>query len=219
MACSGSYCNNFGTGVTTCRGHRSVCFTNRPLSGWSPTAGRVIDSFSLDDLRVKIMQEIDRYNVWQSQNRQPLYSKFDPGALSVGRTIAASHVNNLAATLGITGQGGTNLTILATDWKQVWDRYNAVRQDCICNSDCSCNNVCACHNDCGCNYSDVRLKENVKFINTVNGLNIYSWNYIWDANCTYQGVLAQELLDTEYANAVKSDSNGFYMVDYKKLPI
>jgi hypothetical protein len=52
--------------------------------------------------------------------------------------------------------------IQETDWGTgIKDKYNAIRQDCICNSDCACNNVCACHNDCGCNYSDERLKTDI----------------------------------------------------------
>jgi hypothetical protein len=52
-----------------------------------------------------------------------------------------------------------------------------------------------------------------------NGLNIYSWNYIWDKASRHTGVMAQELLGTEFESAVKTDKDGFYSVDYSKLPI
>jgi hypothetical protein len=54
--------------------------------------------------------------------------------------------------------------------------------------------------------SDVRLKENVQFVAKVNGLNTYTYNYVWD-NAIQHGVMAQELLETQYAD-----------VDYSKLP-
>ena len=67
-------------------------------------------------------------------------------------------------------------------------------------------------------FSDVRLKENVKFAGVVAGLNTYTYNYIGDG-VEYTGVMAQELLDTDYADAVSVHANGFYQVDYSKLPI
>lgn len=223
MACSGSYCNAFGTGTTTCNQHRGTCAVNRVLSAAEPTVGSRINRSDIENLRASIMDEIDAYNAWQVANSQPAYTKFDPGAFSTGQIIDNSHINNLNSTVanlndpGITRADGS--LIDEAGWQAIFDKYNVVRQDCICNSDCSCNNVCACHNDCGCNYSDTRLKENIQFIDKTNGVNVYSWNYTWNKTRTYVGVLAQEILTTDYADAVTTDSNGFYMVDYKKLPI
>lgn len=68
------------------------------------------------------------------------------------------------------------------------------------------------------NYSDVRLKTNIKLVGqSDSGLNIYTWNYI-DAKYgigTYKGVMAQEVPD--YART--KDAEGFYMVDYSKLDV
>ena len=94
--------------------------------------------------------------------------------------------------------------------------------NCNCNY-CTCNcNYCTCNCNfsctCNCNYSDIRLKENIKFIEVKNGLNIYSYNYIWDKVTEHVGVMAQEILE-EYSEAVIVDKNGYYMVDYSKLPI
>ena len=47
--------------------------------------------------------------------------------------------------------------------------------------------------------------------------NIYSFNYKWDSEVTWIGVMAQELLDTGYSDAVGMDSEGFYNVNYSKL--
>ena len=66
-------------------------------------------------------------------------------------------------------------------------------------------------------FSDTRLKENVKLVNTVDGLSVYTYNYVGDS-VEQKGVMAQELLETRYANAVTLHENGFYQVDYSLLP-
>lgn len=106
-----------------------------------------------------------------------------------------------------------------THWSTLLTKYNTMRQDCICNSDCSCNAVCYCHNDCACNYSDKRLKENIKYLYTKNGIKMYSFNYIWEKGVVKIGVMAQDLLNTIYSNAVVTDKDGYYKVNYNKLPI
>jgi len=106
-----------------------------------------------------------------------------------------------------------------THWSVLLEKYNTMRQDCICNSDCACNLVCSCNGNCGCNYSDERLKENIKYLYTKKGIKLYSFNYIWDKSITKVGVMAQDLLNTIYSNAVLTDKNGYYKVDYNKLPI
>jgi len=61
--------------------------------------------------------------------------------------------------------------------------------------------------------SDRRLKRNIVQIDTLaNGIKIYSFKYLW-SNDTFVGVIAQDLLDTEFASAVK-EIDGFYQVDY-----
>jgi hypothetical protein len=96
---------------------------------------------------------------------------------------------------------------------------------CTCNCNyCGCNcNYCTCNCNytctCNCNYSDERLKENIEFVGTEQGINLYSWTYLWDKATTYVGVIAQEILGTVYASAISTDINGYYMVDYSKLPV
>jgi len=65
--------------------------------------------------------------------------------------------------------------------------------------------------------SDINLKENIKYINNFNGIGIYTYNYVWDKE-EQVGVMAQELLNTEHANAVSLDQDGYYQVDYGMLP-
>jgi hypothetical protein len=64
----------------------------------------------------------------------------------------------------------------------------------------------------------MRLKKDIKFKEVKNGLNIYSFKYVW-SGVLQVGVMAQEILTTDYSEAVSVDKNGYYMVDYDKLPI
>lgn len=57
---------------------------------------------------------------------------------------------------------GTPLT-----WAQISEaknKINALRATCICHSDCGGHLVCGCYGDCGCNYSDKRLKKNIRLL-------------------------------------------------------
>lgn len=66
--------------------------------------------------------------------------------------------------------------------------------------------------------SDRRVKENIKHIRDVDGIRVYSFNYVWDKTPTV-GAMAQDLLeDARYADAVSVHDLGFYQVDYAKLP-
>ena len=59
-------------------------------------------------------------------------------------------------------------------------------------------------------YSDARLKKNIKFVGTIDGVNIYSFDYVWGEKSV--GVLAQEV---PWAAVVAPC--GFLMVDYSKV--
>jgi uncharacterized delta-60 repeat protein len=66
--------------------------------------------------------------------------------------------------------------------------------------------------------SDFRLKENlVKIGISNNGINIYRFNYIGE-NKIYQGVIAQELLNTQYENSLKL-VDGYYHVNYSIIDV
>ena len=64
--------------------------------------------------------------------------------------------------------------------------------------------------------SDRRLKQNIRTLGSVNGIAIYSFNYVWNRSTTYVGVMAQDLLDT-HPGAISLDKWGFYQVDYSYL--
>jgi len=220
MACSGSHCTNHGTGTTTCSNHRGSCSTNRPLSvsgEFASSSGRILAS-DIDNIRQNIRNEL---SVWN--NKYPGYTWYEGTAYNTNTIIDNNHINYMDNMIAQIVGGWTTYadgaTVTTGQWSNLSARYNVMRTSCICNSDCACNLVCACHNDCGCNYSDERLKENIEFMETKNGLNIYSWNYIWDKATRHVGVMAQELLESVHARAVKIDKNGYYMVDYNQLPI
>ena len=69
--------------------------------------------------------------------------------------------------------------------------------------------------------SDIRLKENIELLEEGKdgNPNIYSFNYKFQPNHRWSGVMAQELLGTKHSDSVKTNSDGYYMVDYHKLGI
>ena len=82
----------------------------------------------------------------------------------------------------------------------------------------ACPNCGRYYDDFVCN-SDKRLKENIILVRTsVNGINIYQFNYIGQEGL-YEGVIAQELLNTEFESALVIGDNGMYKVDYSKLDV
>lgn len=230
MACSGVHTQDLNTGTTTCTNHRAECPTNRVFtpSGDFGIQGGLIRASDIELLRQNIRAELETYNLHANYE----FTLLQADSIPAGQAIDNIEINNLEQ-MAFDGNGASGgvqpqpaqasyadaSLIDDGNWTSLLEKYNYLRQDCICNSDCACNNVCACHNDCGCNYvSDERLKENIKFLGRRNGLNIYSFNYIWDQTTEYVGVMAQEILKTSYAKAVVQTSSGYYMVNYKKLP-
>jgi hypothetical protein len=70
------------------------------------------------------------------------------------------------------------------------------------------------------NKSDRRLKRIIRKLGVSNfGINIYLFSYNFDPNTLYQGVIAQELIGTNYENALHLDKNGIYSVDYSKIDV
>jgi hypothetical protein len=238
--CASAHCANHGTGTASCVEHRAACPSNRafsPTGGFGSTSS-TITSADINNLRSLIRAELTRYNLHRDHNHGSKQSSAYDNETRIDNT----HINEMEemvndtnkvvervgrsyAQLSAVSSTGGDLAsyqnedlIRASHWNSLREKYNIMRQDCICNSDCACNLVCACHNDCGCNYSDIRLKENVKFLENKNGINWYSFNYVWNKNKKEIGVMAQELLNTKYKKAVSKDNRGYYMVNYSLLP-
>jgi Chaperone of endosialidase len=116
---------------------------------------------------------------------------------------------------------GTNIS--ASDLSYLIDKVTYCGSVCLCNcAYCTCNcNYCTCNCNygctCNCNYSDKRLKTNIKYIETQNGIKIYSFNYIWNLDKIEYGVIAQDLIGN-YDNALIIEGE-YYKVNYSLLPI
>jgi predicted nucleic acid-binding Zn-ribbon protein len=103
-----------------------------------------------------------------------------------------------------------------------------------CGVGCATGALCAKCADCGKNaggcvqcgglasqdcISDARLKENLVLIGqSEKGINIYEFNYIGRKE-KYQGVIAQELLNTDFESALIISEDGYYSVNYEKLDV
>ena len=72
---------------------------------------------------------------------------------------------------------------------------------------------------CNDQKSDIQYKENINLVGISNsGLNIYEFNYKNEEGL-YQGVIAQELIGTEFEDALSKNSEGLYEVDYNKIDV
>ena len=68
-------------------------------------------------------------------------------------------------------------------------------------------------------FSDARLKHNIRPAGSVDGVNMYEWDWRDDAPVTSPmtyGVLAQEVAET-HPEAAKEHESGYLMVDYSRL--
>ena len=68
-------------------------------------------------------------------------------------------------------------------------------------------------------FSDARLKRDVSFMERIDGLNLYEYRYLWDADDAplRTGVMAQEVAQT-HPHAVETDpASGFLKVRYDAL--
>lgn len=181
--------------------------TRRRVSTISYTAAATITAADINrfvsDLNVAAVPPNNGYiDINNVLNTWPTVSGYvGSTSVAVGSTITADSINSLIADI----QGAAAVCTCNCNY-------------CTCNCNyctCNCNYSCTCN----CNYSDKRLKNNIKYLRTECGIKIYSFNYIWDKHTSYIGAMAQDLLGTKYANAVTKATNGFYVVDYNKLPI
>ena len=67
--------------------------------------------------------------------------------------------------------------------------------------------------------SDRDLKENLVLVGrSPTGINIYEFNYIGES-VKFSGVIAQELVGTEFQSALVKDASGKYLVDYQMIDV
>lgn len=68
--------------------------------------------------------------------------------------------------------------------------------------------------------SDKRLKNIIRKIGTSTlGINIYEFTYKFNSHQIYVGIIAQELIGTEFESALIEDKSGYYAVDYSKIDV
>ena len=65
--------------------------------------------------------------------------------------------------------------------------------------------------------SDIRMKTNIQYVGELNGIPTYNFSYRSQPDVVYRGVMAQDILNTPYADAVHVMPNGMYAVDYRRL--
>jgi len=144
-------------------GSRGGCLTNRPLTTTANVAeGAPINVDILEEVRQKIRAELTRWN----EHRYHDFTVTQPTPYTTSTIITDNHVEELYFMVDkVTGGQGfmadrDGELIDATDWagpdiyaRSIYEKYEIVRKDCICNSDCSCNSVCTCNNNCECNYT------------------------------------------------------------------
>lgn len=144
-------------------------------------------------------------------------------SVSVGTLITAEHFNLVIDKLNSAGAAYCNCNCNYCTCNCNYCTCNCNYCTCNCNY-CTCNcNYCTCNCNysctCNCNYSDKRLKTNIKFLRFEGDIKMYSYNYIFDTNITYEGVIAQDLIGTKYENALSKDDLDYFMVDYSLLPV
>jgi hypothetical protein len=80
---------------------------------------------------------------------------------------------------------------------------------------------------CNASKSDKRLKKNINFLyEQENGIKIYEFEFIDDAVTNnpdlegkWIGVIAQDLIDTEFEEALTLEDDGYFAVDYDKISV
>ena len=187
------------------------------------TGGSNIASYSIADVGASTLITKAKWtelltNVNKERNRRGLSSI----TVALDNPIASAKLNALKDGIqpfysaGFSGVSA-NTIVLASHINSMIDKIQEAGAVCLCNCNyctCNCNYTCTCN----CNYSDIRLKENIKFLYKRRGLKIYEWSYI-DSEKVYEGVIAQDLIGTKFSKALIVDKNGYFMVDYSLLPI
>lgn len=70
-------------------------------------------------------------------------------------------------------------------------------------------------------FSDINLKENIKYVGENKGFSIYEYNYVADKGLPvgkFEGVLAQDI-EHSHPEAINYDATGYMKVNYKALGI
>jgi hypothetical protein len=97
--------------------------------------------------------------------------------------------------------------------------YGGYPAYCYCESDPYSWGPDILESNCNGQKSDMRYKENLVLTGkSPSGLNIYQFNYKEEEGLM-EGVIAQELIGTEFENALSQNEEGFYLVDYNMIDV
>jgi hypothetical protein len=101
-----------------------------------------------------------------------------------------------------------------------WRYYQINGGDiCYCNSDPLSPITFHIQSYCNNQKSDITYKENLNLIGkSPLGINIYQFNYKGE-NGLYEGVIAQELIQTQFEAALSKNEDDLYVVDYNKIDV
>lgn len=165
MACTPAYCS-YNCYSDTCAVNAPACPTNATNFGADPVKGDVSFASHVNDLRISIDDE--------RTTRRGLADDF-PSSVDSDNEIEEQHMVDMKDSINeMVAQTGDSTTVVITDTfsnlvsasevTNLRDKINELREDCVCDSECGANSVCVCHGDCGNNYSDKRLKKEIKYM-------------------------------------------------------
>lgn len=131
--------------------------------------GNVVYDEHIKDLRDAINEE--RYRRYNSgfASYTGLNQKVWTADIATGTNISLA-VSELSAAINEIQSGSVNIypnsgeVVNSSHIDSVRKSIETLRKSCICDTDCGSNTVCACYCDCGCNYSDRKLKRNIRDI-------------------------------------------------------
>lgn len=155
-----------------------------------------------------------------SQEYGNAYNRYSADQSNIYNRLANVAGAGQVAGQQLVGQGGQyagnvgNLTTGLVNAQQAAQQQNAQR------SSSMWGNLIGAGATIGAGFaaSDRRLKKNIVLIGNNGDINIYQFRYKDNDDKLYQGVMAQEIQEN-YPDAVITGDNGFYMVDYNKIPV
>ena len=185
--CSGGYCSNQCTS-NTCTGNIAAnevwdYSTDEPFP--DGVGNDTIHDENVERLRASINDERVRRSLYPGWSYpawtfSPTLTGSDEGGTSViiGQDASATNealrqckdaINNMSAGL-ITVSFNDGSDVRSYHLRQMRDRLDNLRAECLCNGNCASRTYCSCKGDCGCDYScsfnwsDERVKYDIKAI-------------------------------------------------------
>lgn len=162
MACTPAHCTS-NCYSDTCAINAPACPTNETNFGTTLIKGVKVLTSHVNDLRISIDDE--------RTSRRGFSSDF-PTSVDSDDDIEQQHAVDMKDSINemVNADDGILITdtysnkVSAGDVEDLRTSINELRADCVCDSECGANLVCACHGNCGNNYSDKRLKKEIKYM-------------------------------------------------------